>query len=41
MVGAKDAKEANEKLLKTGGAKGMSTFMGYYIPDCPGDGRRL
>ena len=31
MVGAKDAKEANEKLLKTGGAKGMSTFMGYYI----------
>lgn len=31
MVGAKDAKEVNEKLLKTGGAKGMSTFMGYYI----------
>ena len=31
MVGAKDAKETNEKLLKTGGAKGMSTFMGYYI----------
>ena len=31
MAGTEDAKETNEKLLKTGGAKGMSTFMGYYI----------
>ncbi len=31
LVGAKDAKEINESLLKKGGAKGMSTFMGYYI----------
>lgn len=31
LVGAKDAKEINENLLKKGGAKGMSTFMGYYI----------
>ena len=26
-----DAKEVNERLLKQGNAKGMSTFMGYYI----------
>lgn len=31
ISGLADAKEANEKLLKVGGAKGMSTFMGYYI----------
>lgn len=31
LAGLKDAKEANERLLKVGGAKGMSTFMGYYI----------
>jgi len=31
MAGLEDAKEVNEKLLKVGGAKGMSTFMGYYI----------
>lgn len=31
LAGLKDAKETNEKLLKVGGAKGMSTFMGYYI----------
>lgn len=30
-AGLLDAGEANEKLLKKGGAKGMSTFMGYYI----------
>ena len=31
MAGMEDAKEINEKLLKVGGSKGMSTFMGYYI----------
>lgn len=31
LAGLKDAKETNEKLLKVGGAAGMSTFMGYYI----------
>lgn len=31
LAGQKDAKEVNERLLKQGGAKGMSTFMGYYI----------
>ena len=31
MAGLLDANTANEKLLKAGGAKGMSTFMGYYI----------
>lgn len=31
MAGLLDADTANEKLLKAGGAKGMSTFMGYYI----------
>lgn len=31
ISGLADAVEANEKLLKVGGAKGMSTFMGYYI----------
>ena len=31
LAGQKDAKETNERLLKQGGAKGMSTFMGYYI----------
>ncbi|MBS6194061.1 MAG: alpha-L-rhamnosidase [Clostridiales bacterium] len=29
--GMKDAVQVNEDLLKTGGAEGMSTFMGYYI----------
>jgi len=29
--GMKDATEVNEKLLKQGGARGMSSFMGYYI----------
>ena len=29
--GMKDAAEVNEKLLKQGGARGMSSFMGYYI----------
>lgn len=29
--GMKDAEEVNEKLLKQGGARGMSSFMGYYI----------
>ena len=29
--GMKDAVEVNEKLLKQGGARGMSSFMGYYI----------
>lgn len=31
MAGLENAEEVNEKLLKAGGAKGMSTFMGYYI----------
>lgn len=31
LAGMEDAGEVNEKLLKVGGAKGMSTFMGYYI----------
>lgn len=31
MAGLQDAKTANEELLGMGGAKGMSTFMGYYI----------
>lgn len=31
MMGQKGAAEVNEALLKQGGAKGMSTFMGYYI----------
>ncbi len=31
LAGQKDAKEVNESLLKQGNAKGMSTFMGYYI----------
>ena len=31
LAGQKDAKEVNETLLKQGNAKGMSTFMGYYI----------
>lgn len=31
MAGQKDPKEVNERLLRVGGAKGMSTFMGYYI----------
>lgn len=31
MTGQKDAGEVNETLLKKGGARGMSTFMGYYI----------
>lgn len=31
MAGLKDAAAVNEELLKVGGAKGMSTFMGYYI----------
>lgn len=31
ITGMKDAAEVNENLLKKGGAKGMSTFMGYYI----------
>lgn len=31
LAGLKDADEVNEKLLAKGGAKGMSTFMGYYI----------
>ncbi len=31
MTGQKGAAEVNEALLKQGGAKGMSTFMGYYI----------
>ena len=31
LAGQKDAKEVNERLLKQGNAKGMSTFMGYYI----------
>lgn len=31
MMGQKDAVEVNEALLKRGGARGMSTFMGYYI----------
>lgn len=31
MAGLKDAEHVNEQVLKVGGAKGMSTFMGYYI----------
>lgn len=31
LAGLKDAREVNEKLLRVGGAAGMSTFMGYYI----------
>lgn len=31
MAGLKDAAEVNENLLSKGGAKGMSTFMGYYV----------
>ena len=31
IAGLEDAKKINEDLLKVGGAKGMSTFMGYYI----------
>lgn len=31
IAGLEDAVKANENLLKVGGAKGMSTFMGYYI----------
>ena len=31
LAGQKDAKEVNERLLTQGNAKGMSTFMGYYI----------
>lgn len=31
MTGQADPKQVNETLLKQGGAKGMSTFMGYYI----------
>lgn len=31
MAGLKDAKEVNDGLLSRNGAKGMSTFMGYYI----------
>ena len=31
LAGLKDAGEVNERLLGKGGAKGMSTFMGYYI----------
>lgn len=30
-AGLMDAKEANEKSLKIGGAEGLSTFMGYYV----------
>lgn len=30
-AGLMDAKEANEKSLKLGGAEGLSTFMGYYV----------
>lgn len=31
LMGMKDAVQVNDTLLKLGGAKGMSTFMGYYI----------
>lgn len=31
IAGLEDAVNVNEELLKVGGAKGMSTFMGYYI----------
>lgn len=31
LAGLENPEEANEKLLRVGGAKGMSTFMGYYI----------
>lgn len=31
LTGQKNALEVNETLLKQGGARGMSTFMGYYI----------
>lgn len=31
MAGLKDPVTVNDQLLKVGGAKGMSTFMGYYI----------
>lgn len=31
MAGLKDAEEVNAALLSKGGAKGMSTFMGYYV----------
>lgn len=31
LMGMKDAVQVNDTLLKPGGAKGMSTFMGYYI----------
>lgn len=31
IAGLLEAGKANEELLKVGGAKGMSTFMGYYI----------
>lgn len=31
MAGLADAVKTNEELLSQGGAKGMSTFMGYYI----------
>lgn len=31
LTGQKDALKVNETLLKQGGARGMSTFMGYYI----------
>ena len=31
IAGLLDAKEANEKSLKCGGAEGLSAFMGYYI----------
>ena len=31
LAGLLDAKDTNESLLKVGGAKGYSTFMGYYI----------
>lgn len=31
IAGMEDAVDVNEVLLKKGGAKGMSTFMGYYI----------
>lgn len=31
LAGLKDAREVHERLLGKGGAKGMSTFMGYYI----------
>ena len=30
-AGLTDAREANEKSLRVGGAEGLSTFMGYYI----------